>query len=421
MKINLDKGKGLLYYGITVFILNSVMRDSIGYMTGLKLPGLFGTVNILAIISVVLVYIFCLDDFISVKQWILLIIVLIYCSLVYISYLEADVNSRSAVGPYVLWTSIFPAMALMLLNYDKIDIKWLFSTFLKIYDTILIVVFLFGILDYFLGGVINNFIAAYMSDPTWAQMIYTENATYGFRMCTILGSPLINAYYALVLMVLNKVYYHEYNEKIVNMYIIYIISIAAIILTGSRSALFIGVAFILISELLGKWGIWKVLVVLIAFAMILNTSLFQETVGARLQIGFMNESDARYKLWVAFLNHQFGKVNFFIGGGYNYSRWLTATQNAPTMNFEYPFLMFLYDYGILATILYYIMFAVYPIIVFIKNKSYYVMFGYVMIFAFLQTFNGIAQYYDFNLQLGFIIILLINVIGIPKQAGREEN
>ena len=145
--------------------------------------------------------------------------------------------------------------------------------------------------------------------------------------------------------------------------------------------------------------------------MFVNTDLFQETVGARLKLGFNNENDARYMLWTMFTENKFGSLQLFSGGGYNYSRSLTGSlySYATSLNFEYPILMFAFDYGIVATILYYLIFLAAPCIKLLSEKKKFALFSYCIIFAFLQTCNISSQFYDFNLQLGFIILVLYSL------------
>lgn len=405
MKIRVGKKQLILLFGISAFLLNYVLRSSFIHVTGISLPGQWGALNLLAIIALLLIIVLFARGFKLNKRSIrplYFMAIFLYTALVAYS----NEKNGNEIGKWVLYGSIIPGVCMCGFKYDTVDFKDLFKKFLKITNVAFYIIFAIGIMDYFLGGIVNNFLAERLSDEGWAAMIRGENATYGFRMCTIIGAPLMNAFYALVMMGLNAVYKRTTGKSVFNLYVTYIIGMLTIFLTGSRTALLLGVVLIAFCELKGKWAMGKIFLLVMAFAVIINTQLFQETVGARMKLGFMNETDARYSLWLSFVNHKYGSLNMFSGGGYNYSRELTATVFSKTMNFEYPVLMFLFDYGIIATILYYVIFFIYPIIRLVKKEQFFMIFAYSILFAFLQTCNIAAQFYDFNLQLGFIILIL---------------
>lgn len=404
MKIIVGKKQLILLFGVSAFLLNYVVRSSFTHVTGISLPGLWGALNLPAIIAVLLIIVLFTHRYkLNKKNVRLFYFLVLFLYIALVTY--SNEKNGNEIGKWVLYGSIIPGVFMCGFKYDTVNFKDLFNKFLKIMNVAFYTIFAIGIMDYFLGGIVNNFLAERLSDEGWAAMIRGENATYGFRMCTIIGAPLMNAFYALVMMGLNAVYKRTTGKAVFNLYVTYIIGMLTIFLTGSRTALLLGVVLIAFCELKEKWAMGKIFLLVMAFAVLINTQLFQETVGARMKLGFMNETDARYSLWLSFVNHKYGRLNMFSGGGYNYSRELTATALSKTMNFEYPVLMFLFDYGIIATILYYVIFLIYPIIRLVKRKQFFMIFSYCILFVFLQTCNITAQFYDFNLQLGFIILI----------------
>lgn len=404
--MKIKKSKLLLIFGFAAFLLNSMTRGVFFHVTGITLPGMIGSANWIAII----VEIIMLGIVVQVgrrkrnKNSLLVVILTLYTLLVTLT----NIVAHNYVGHWVLFASIIPAIILLRINFDNIDMLKLFKKFLIKFNFVICFIFIVGIADFFLGGIVNNLIKNYLYDESWAKTVTIENEAYGFRMFTVIGTPLMNAFYALVMLSLNAIYKKLTGSIVGNQSLIYGVSILAIFTTGSRSALFFGVSIIVISELFDKLRLYKVLFLLSVFFILINTPLFQDTVGNRLSLGFMNDTDARYQLFQMFLNNDFGKIKVFSGGGYNFSRVLTSSldENMTTLNFEYPVLMFLYDFGILATTLYYVMFLILPIRHWIKHKQPYIVAMYCILFAFLQTCNMSAQFYDFNLQLGFIIVII---------------
>lgn len=406
-----NRKKLICLYGVSVFILNSVVRGSIYQLTGITLSGLLGSINLFAIVALVgLLLLEIRSGSIYSKRvsWEVLLLIIVYVALCVNSNYNG-INGK--LGNWVVLASILPGMLLSATRFEQDELYNPVEKTLKIVNAIFLSLFIVGILDYFMGGVVGNFIADNLSDESWARMIRNENSTYGFRMVTLIGSPLMNAFYALVMLVLNVTYTKYTGKELIKKGILYCITGITIVLTGSRTALIFAAAFILVNEFLEKWGVARIIAIVLIFAVFVNTDLFQETVGARLKLGFNNESDARYMLWTMFTENKFGSLQLFSGGGYNYSRSLTGSlySYATSLNFEYPILMFAFDYGIVATILYYLIFLAAPCIKLLSEKKKFALFSYCTIFAFLQTCNISAQFYDFNLQLGFIILVLYSL------------
>lgn len=412
----INKRRALLLFGLSALLLNSVFRDSMYHVSKISLPGYFGTLNWIAIAaaSVVLFLLFYSHNVHPIRvRTVTAVFLLALCILVY----YANYKHNNDLGQWVLFGSIVPGLLLYCFIYYDIDTRLMFEQFLKISNVVLMVLFTIGIIDYFIGGKVNNFLADVMSTDEWARMVRSENETFGFRMCTIVGSPLINAFYALLFVGLNSVYERIYDNQILNKWVVYLFGMLTIFLTGSRIALAVGIVMITFTEFTKRWGVVRLIVIVVALIVLINTPIFKNTIGLRLQMGFMNGADARYRLFTEFMNNRFGRPEWFTGGGYNHSRELTAMSiaNSQTLNFEYPFLMFFFDYGIVATAIYYILFFLIPEIELLIQKQYFSAFIYIVLFFFLQSFNMIAQFYDANLLLAFIIILLTSVSRQPQE------
>lgn len=407
MKIKINISNCILVFGISSLILNTITRMSLFEITGFHISNVINygdAINFIAIISILCILVIGKSLRFELFSTFL---VVIYSILI----LTSNYINNNRTGIVVFIASILPGLILIIIKFKNVNFENIFRNFLKIYNFIIIFIFSIGVIDFFIGGVVNKFIAENMSIESWGNMIITENQVYGFRLATILGSPLMNAFYSLVFLVSNNVYYNEYKNKLLNKYFVFSFTIITISLTGSRSALFIALVYIICVELLGRKKFFEMIVMLIILAILFQTNLFQSTVYSRLQLGFMNSTDARYQIWGNFQNNSYGDYNIFIGKGYNYSRLLTtgSTAATSTSNFEYPILMFLFDNGLIATCLYYWLFAVQPSIIFLKKKNYELFFSYGALLVLLNTFNAIAQFYDFNLALAFIQMLFIGI------------
>ena len=428
INVRINKSKLLLFYGLFTFITNSVFRMSVTSVTGFRLPGHLGASNLPAIFCVCMMVILV---FFQLKiggtgkpqiKILYLSAVILFSCLVLIS--DRGDNSlrywymteNRSLGYWVLACSLLPGLLLMCFRYEEVQIETVFRYFLIVFNLVIEVIFIIGVADYYLGGTVNRFLADHLSDELWGEMIRTQNWD-GFRMCTILGAPLMNAYYALAYIGMNLMYENLFGKCLTIKWKMYILGMVAIVITGSRVALIIGVTMILGSEYYRKWGFLKVFAFICFLVVVINTEIFQETVGTRFKLGFMSQNEARYQLLLAFYGRRFEKIYFFSGGGYNFSREMVVylfSQSA-TMNFEFPLMMFLYDYGILGTVCYYLLYFGFPVFELLKMKQFYLAFIYGLVFMFLNSFNMLAQFYDANLELSFLIVMMLESCYMQKE------
>lgn len=404
-QINSKIDRMMVIFGVAAFILNSVFRNSMMVFGGHSFPD----INFFCVIIVMFGMVICVrHGTIKVTSFYILMGVFIFTLLVYIS------NVNNSFGFSVLFFSLLPGMLFItFFSQLSFDPRRVLISFVKITNIVLTIILTIGIIDYFLGGVVNTLLALRFSSPDWAQMIRSENLTFGFRMCTLIGSPLMNAFFALMLIVVNNLCdrYIKKRKKITYFYDIF--GLIAIIMTGSRTAFLLGALFVFLSLVSGVKSIKRIIILVVAAVVIIwfvNSNLFQSTIGIRFSKNM--RSDGRFMLLQDVLNDKYGTIKYLIGGGYNYSRKLTATRTATTQNFELPVLMFLFDYGFVATLIYYSIYLLYPCYQIIKMKKYYIAFSYLILFVLLNSSNILAQKYDFNMMIGFLLVIFV---GLAKE------
>lgn len=396
------------YYFICTFIFSTVFRTSIFSFLGLN--GLYyyyvSAFNIFAFIY--FVKIIKAERRIKSK----LNIKTLICSIIFIIIaIYSNINKvRNNEGLLMLFSSIIPTLGILSIYPPQINWVRILIITTKIYTRFFTIIFLLGIVDYFLGGIFIKILANYFSSPGWKIMIISENSQI-YRLCSIVGSPLMNAYFALIYIILNLICKKITGFIFINKTLLYLIGGVTIILTGSRTAFLTFVLFVFFAELSKKISLSKVLLIIVGFIILFQLPIFKNTIGVRFTEGGKNilEDNVRFIFFQRMIDGEYGRYMPLYGGGYNYSRQLTALDDIKSANFEYPFLMFLFDYGIIATLLYYIIFYLLPILFLIKNKEYFMILCYSAIFFTLQTFNIITQFYDFNLQLGFLLVLFLGL------------
>ena len=90
------------------------------------------------------------------------------------------------------------------------------------------------------------------------------------------------------------------------------------------------------------------------------------------------------------LNYNLYKINYFIGNGMSSSDVIVKLifgSNSGLSNMEIPILMFLYEYGVLVTILMYLIMILYPIFILINARKIFAISIVAMIFLFINSFK----------------------------------
>lgn len=404
MDLKINSKDVFLFYGFNVVIFNTIFRMSIFsalHVENILPNGYLYVINFVAFIAVLMLLYLCgpqKKDFLLFLM--LAVIVLSSCNL----------------GGMLLSISCILLPIFITLMTEKVDLEEVSQRFLGFFMPFTTCIFVMGLVDYAIGGRINNFLVEYMATESWGHMIINENLQNGYRFCSIIGSPLMNATFALVYLVFSDVSY-SYKKKSETIRIArYLLAMLTIVITGSRTALLLGAAYILYMTLFIKGRRKEFFLLLILVFALINGDVFLSTVGRRLANNTLEE-DWRYKLIVKTFSGEFGCVRFLGGGGFGSSRVVTGVLGG-TINFELPILMYLFDYGVIATVIIYLFILVMPVYRFIKMKKTGNMVRYLVIFVMLNSYNGIAEAYDL---FGMMVFICLVLLYGPSELKIEEN
>ncbi|OIK08410.1 hypothetical protein BIV60_26455 [Bacillus sp. MUM 116] len=284
--------------------------------------------------------------------------------------------------------------------------------FVKYFNVYIIIVLFFGIIDYFTNSSIQLFLARTVyKGQHFAEILLSEKRLGIYRFYFISGHPLQNSKYFLIFFIVNSIY-ARYDKYLLNKYLISIITIIGLILSGSKTALVIGATLVIFFNSLKKYK-WVYISITVCFLIVFfNTPLFQNNLGMRFQQGIKSGdlTSGRNDVIKMILTTNEEKPQLFYGGGAGYSREVVSRLNTYSGSFEYPIIMFSYDYGVFGMVLIYFCILIYPLYVFVKRKQWYLFFSFLLLTLYINTNNGIAQYeMDSMSQLCFIILILVNL------------
>ena len=295
------------------------------------------------------------------------------------------------------------------LRLDKKTAFKLFDKFLFVFNILCIVLLISGVADYITNGQVQYLLARYLIKGEFSDLIMLQRESGTYRFYSFIGHPLSNSKYFLIFFSLNNIYSKFYGSKI-NKYLVTFVSILGITLSGSKSAMVIGLFLIIFCSELKKYKWVYYLISAVISVSIYYSPLFQDNLMQRYIDGYKSGdiSTGRNELLLKWVKSDIKKPRLIIGGGGGYSREISKSFDYG-INFEYPLIMLAYDYSILGVIIIYAVIFINPIISFIKSKNFFILANFIAISIFVNGNNGIANFSDDMAKLCFIIMLYKNI------------
>ena len=289
--------------------------------------------------------------------------------------------------------------------------KELINKFIKIFNYVVIIYVLIGVLDYLTHGFFIKILNVILKDSYYNKAIGYDLSIGIFRWFSLFGHPLTNSLYMIIFLGINIIYLNIYKEACGNIYLIYTIALIGIILSNSKFGIIITVIMLLVNIVNEKNRIIYISLLIIGILIIINTSYFEENVIIRFKNAILSGdiTNGRITVLNSLLNYNLYKVDYFIGNGMSSSDAIVRLifgGNSGLSNMELPILMFLYEYGVLVTILMYFIMIIYPIFKLLNTKKIFVISIILMMFLFVNSFNGIATGTGI-LQVYVVTIMLI--------------
>lgn len=281
--------------------------------------------------------------------------------------------------------------------------------FMKIFNLIFIVVILLGVIDYISGAKLQQILLStnYIFNKYLVDVVYKKSI---YRFYCFLGHPLTIAKYSLMFFIINNIYSRYYNKTLINKYLVIILTLLGVVLSSSKTGIILSLILILLFTNVKKRKFLFYAIIISLLIIVINSDFFLNTVGARFVESLNNGdiSSGRNMLLEKLINSNY-RFEFLTMHGMGYSGVISQSFATGITNFEYPPIMFMFDYGIVGTIIIYLVILIYPIKVFIMNKDYYILINFIIFSMMCNSYNSIATAGDGLLQLTFLIFILINI------------
>lgn len=289
------------------------------------------------------------------------------------------------------------------------------TTFLKVMNAVIIFSVLVGIADMVSGGVLTHYLIGHVYETSLASLASKTFADGVYRFNFIFGYSLTMAWLFLLFFALN-VLNNQHNQVLIPTLWVSLITIAGLVVCNSRSALIIGVLMIIFMNGEHKRRGIYIAMVLMLLAGIAFVPFVRENVAQR----FVNEmreesiSGGRNEAALLVIEGWAEPPGIILGKGLGYSRKITSDLGGFINSFEYPVLMYAYDFSIASTAILYLVILVLPLTIFIQERQWLKAGLFLSITVYINGFNMLVDGADGLVQFCFAVMLLMHI-------GREDS
>lgn len=333
--------------------------------------------------------------------------------IIFISSQSILINLINNVGMKQIIYSLFMYYVPLVITMSKYEIekdklKSIIKGFIKAINFFVIIIFCIYIIDSITNFTIMKLLTGSILKGI-APWVPDSAAFLSYRYASFMGHYLTTAEIYLIFYLLNICYNNVFKDKLINLSILYGITLIGVLSTGSKA----GIVLITISmvwfNLKGKNKIRNFILLMTAFIVMYNLGFF-DLVFSRFSNEFL--TTGRSEVWEILMKSNVLKVKIFSGYG-EYTDIFIATQVGEAnmaIAREYPILYSVFKFGIIniACMLYFMLFKV--IIKSLKIKNTTIMLSIIILFSFVSCNNGLIVMSDLMLLyvlFEFILLLMI--------------
>ncbi len=337
------------------------------------------------------------------------IVILAFCywSLAFLSNIVGNQNLFTHFATF--FNSVFPLLLIGLCLKPEV-IEPVAEGFLKGMNAMIILMVCFGIPDIMTGGMIQEFMISHVFDPDMAALAEVNLAAGVYRLFFVFGHPLHLAWIFLLFFSLN-VLNNRYYKVLLSTPRAALITLLGLVLCNSRTALIIGTLMILLlnGERSRRW-LYLTAVIALAAA-ILFVPVVRDNVAQR----FINEmqgdsiSGGRNEAVQMVFEGYAEPPGIILGQGLGHSRQIAKALGGFINSFEYPIIMYAYDYSITGTAILYAIILFIPLNIFIREKRWLEAGLFLALSLYMNGFNLLADDPDGIAQLCYGAMLMINM------------
>lgn len=351
-------------------------------------------------------------------------LILIFMILKYNKYFKIDIMIIATIANiYMFFTGIFyqnslediilsnivftMPLYLVSLSLDRATFKKVFYNLVHIINSLIFLITIIAVIDLILSGSLMDKISTFMgSDFQNNYYIYKMQSVT--RMYSVIGSPLTNVEFYLIFYIFNELY-AKYFNKIINRNVVLIVTLFGIAFSASKTGFVLFLISILVINSQNKSK--KRIFINLAFIIIFILTMFKLGIFDNTIERFISGSltTGRSEAWEIVQHYNLYPIKFFYGYGLNSAFDINNIISYASAAFEYPFRMFSLQNGLLETIVIYLCIGGYPIIKLLRRKHILLLISYLVLFADVNTFNGLALLGDYMLIFSLFVFIILNL------------
>lgn len=290
---------------------------------------------------------------------------------------------------------VFPIIVLARYEVIYLESRMLFKG-IKIFNAVILVIIIVGYANIILGNTINVFL--------WDFLAIRDYETNMGRLWSVYGHPLYNTFLFLAYFTIN---YATRDIMVKPAGLIYLIvtTMLGMVLAASKAGILI-ILFLVIILLFSNIRIF--IAEVIAISLLNLTGMFDLTIQR-----FAGDSLSSYRFEKYALIKQmsfYRGFRLFYGYGSMYAlRIYNKLFVGASAAFEMPILAYSLDYGILYTVIFIGLTVGIPIAKFVKRKQWQMIFCYMAVAGYINTYNGITIHGDYLGVYIFYILLMLKI------------
>lgn len=289
-------------------------------------------------------------------------------------------------------------------------IQPVFARLLKIMNVLMIITVFIGIVDMVSGSMVTQYMVDNIYKDPLETLARNTLADGVYRFNFIFGYSLTLAWFFLLFFVLN-VLHNRHNRPLLPTLWVSLVTIAGLVLCNSRSALIIGALMILFlnGDPRRRWlypAIVIMLLAAIAFVPIIRDSVAERFI---IEMNSSSVSGGRNEALLLVYQGWAKPPGIILGNGLGYSRQVTYNLGGFIKSFEYPVLMFAYDFSMAATVIVYFIILVIPLVKFAMEKQWLKTGLFLALSIYINGFNMLVDGADGLVQFCFAIMLLMHI------------
>lgn len=311
--------------------------------------------------------------------------------------LYTSIHTPTGLGFCILYGSccIFSLYFIFITLPDKTRSQ-LLHLFLILYNIIILVMFVWGLVDQLYGKPVAKFLANFMTyNSNYIDFAYATD-TEGIRFYSFFGHPLVNSTLFNSFFAANTLY-NEHHKPLLPSFLCCIVSLVAVTFCGSKTGLFVALAITVITF----YRNMKLMIALgVIFIAIMASGLMDNLLTRLLT---QSLTTGRIAVLSALLKDPAYPFHFLYGYGNS-----TAHEYFPQA-FEFPLVTFSFQYGILFALLILGTSFLYVTFKLCRKSSIHIWLIWLLLFGQVNTYTCLAQDLDNSLIFYFITMIILNI------------